>query len=99
MKNSRKIKKRFLALLGCAALGAVLAPAALAAEDLAAPAAGDPFRQYLPLIIGVWRRPVWSSPPLCWFPLPRKNGSNPVKRVLPLMRTTLRMTAIRKGCK
>lgn len=40
MKNSRKIKKRFLALLGCAALGAVLAPAALAAEDLAAPAAG-----------------------------------------------------------
>lgn len=52
MKNSRKIKKRFLALLGCAALGAVLAPAALAAEDLAAPAAGDPFRQYLPLIIG-----------------------------------------------
>lgn len=35
MKNSRKIKKRFLALLGCAALGAVLAPAALAAEDLA----------------------------------------------------------------
>ena len=37
MKNSRKIKKRFLALLGCAALGAVLAPAALAAEDLAAP--------------------------------------------------------------
>ena len=47
MKNSRKIKKRFLALLGCAALGAVLAPAALAA------AAGDPFRQYLPLIIGV----------------------------------------------
>ena len=53
MKNSRKIKKRFLALLGCAALGAVLAPAALAAEDLAAPAAGDPFRQYLPLIIGV----------------------------------------------
>ena len=31
MKNSRKIKKRFLALLGCAALGAVLAPAALAA--------------------------------------------------------------------
>ena len=45
MKNSRKIKKRFLALLGCAALGAVLAPAA--------PAAGDPFRQYLPLIIGV----------------------------------------------
>ena len=46
MKNSRKIKKRFLALLGCAALGAVLAPAALAAEDLAAPAAGDPFRQY-----------------------------------------------------
>ena len=26
MKNSRKIKKRFLALLGCAALGAVLAP-------------------------------------------------------------------------
>lgn len=48
MKNSRKIKKRFLALLGCAALGAVLAPAALAA-----PAAGDPFRQYLPLIIGV----------------------------------------------
>ena len=42
MKNSRKIKKRFLALLGCAALGAVLAPAA-----------GDPFRQYLPLIIGV----------------------------------------------
>ena len=74
MKNSRKIKKRFLALLGCAALGAVLAPAALAAEDLAAP-------------------------PLCWFPLPRKNGSNPVKRVLPLMRTTLRMTAIRKGCK
>ena len=28
MKNSRKIKKRFLALLGCAALGAVLAPAA-----------------------------------------------------------------------
>ena len=53
MKNSRKIKKRFLALLGCAALGVVLAPAALAAEDLAAPAAGDPFRQYLPLIIGV----------------------------------------------
>ena len=38
MKNSRKIKKRFLALLGCAALGAVLAPAALAAEDLAAQA-------------------------------------------------------------
>ena len=37
MKNSRKIKKRFLALLGCAALGAVLAPAALAAEDLPAP--------------------------------------------------------------
>ena len=32
MKNSRKIKKRFLALLGCAALGAVLAPAALARE-------------------------------------------------------------------
>ena len=94
MKNSRKIKKRFLALLGCAALGAVLAPASLAAEDLAAPAAGDPFRQYLPLIIG-----VWSSPPLCWFPLPRKNGSNPVERALPLMRTTLRMTAIRKGCK
>lgn len=53
MKNSRKIKKRFLASLGCAALGAVLAPAALAAEDLAVPAAGDPFRQYLPLIIGV----------------------------------------------
>ena len=53
MKNSRKITKRFLAWLGCAALGAVLAPAALAAEDLAAPAAGDPFRQYLPLIIGV----------------------------------------------
>lgn len=43
MKNSRKIKKRFLALLGCAALGAVLAPAALAAEDLAAPAARRPF--------------------------------------------------------
>lgn len=36
MKNSRKIKKRFLALLGCAALGVVLAPAALAAEDLPA---------------------------------------------------------------
>ena len=53
MKNSRKIKKRFLALLGCAALGAVLAPAALAAEDLAAPAAGDPFSQDLPRIIGV----------------------------------------------
>ena len=51
MKNSRKIKKRFLASLGCAALGAILAPAALAAEDLAVPAAGDPFRQYLPLII------------------------------------------------
>ena len=53
-KQPKDEKKRlFLALLGCAALGAVLAPAALAAEDLAAPAAGDPFRQYLPLIIGV----------------------------------------------
>ncbi len=53
MKNSRKIKRDFWPARVCAALGAVLAPAALAAEDLAAPAAGDPFRQYLPLIIGV----------------------------------------------
>ena len=98
MKNSRKIKKRFLALLGCAALGAVLAPAALAAEDLAAPAAGDPFRQYLPLIIGVAAACLVIAAALL-VSITAKKRSNPVERALPLMRTTLRMTAIRKGCK
>ena len=52
MKNSRKIKKRFLALLGCAALGAVLAPAAWPRKTWRR-GCRRPFRQYLPLIIGV----------------------------------------------
>lgn len=53
MKKVRKTKKGFLTLLSCAVLGTVLAPAASAAELLAAPATGDSFRNYLPLIIGI----------------------------------------------
>ncbi len=49
----KKIKKGFLAMLSCMGLGAALAPAAFAAETLAAPATGDAGRNYLPLIIGV----------------------------------------------
>lgn len=40
-------------MLSCMGLGAVLAPAAFAAETLAGPATGDAGRNYLPLIVGV----------------------------------------------
>lgn len=49
----KKIKKRFLAMLSCMAIGAVFAPAAFAAQVLEAPATGDTSHNYLPLIIGV----------------------------------------------
>lgn len=48
-----KIKKEFLAMLSCMGLGAVLAPAAFAAQAMEGPATGDAGRNYLPLIVGV----------------------------------------------